>query len=90
VWRRYRGRLAGVVAGAAGIVIAAVVVLLSFGGDQITPGSGHSRDPLDATVRPRRSAAAQPPDGRQSGGLARAGHRYDLQGLKVLPGNDVY
>jgi hypothetical protein len=37
VWRRYRGRLAAVVAVAAAIITAAIVVPLSLGGGRITP-----------------------------------------------------
>jgi hypothetical protein len=37
VWRRYRGRLAAVVAVAAAIITAAIVIPLSLGGGRITP-----------------------------------------------------
>jgi len=44
-WRRYRGRLATVVAAAAAIITAAIVIPLSVGGGRITPGPSHSRNP---------------------------------------------
>jgi hypothetical protein len=92
VWRRYRGRLAGVVAVAAAIVIAAVVVPLGLGGGhQGTPAAVTVVIPLHATA-----AAKVIGDGAAT---ARATARpagpswtfeMTVHGLKVLPGNDVY
>ena len=85
-WRRYRGRLAAVVAVAAAIITAAIVVPLSLGGSQITVVI-----PLHATA-----AAKLIGDGAAT---ARATARpagpswtyvLSVQGLKMLPGNDVY
>ena len=91
VWRRYRGRLAGVVAVAAAIVIAAIVVPLSLGGGQITPAPVTVVIPLHATT-----AAKLIGDGAATGQATahQAGPSWTfdmtVHGLKVLPGNDVY
>jgi len=85
-WRRYRGRLAAVVAVAAAIITAAIVVPLSLGGASVTVAI-----PLHATA-----AAKLIGDGAATGqATARpAGPSWTyvltVQGLKVLPGNDVY
>lgn len=50
VWRRYRGRLAAVVAVAAAIIVAAVVVPLSLGGGRLTPAQAAVVIPLHATT----------------------------------------
>jgi hypothetical protein len=49
-WRRYRGRLAAVVAVAAAIITAAIVVPLSLGGGRITPAQATVVIPLHATA----------------------------------------
>jgi hypothetical protein len=86
VWRRYRGRLAGVVAVAAAIVIAAVVVPLSIGAGQITVVT-----PLHATAAAKLigdGAATGRATARQAG----PSWTFDMtvHGLKELPGNDFY
>ena len=50
VWRRYRGRLAAVVAVAAAIIAAAIVVPLSLGGGRLTPAQATVVIPLHATT----------------------------------------
>jgi hypothetical protein len=85
-WRRYRGRLAAVVAVAAAIVIAAVVVPLSLGAGQAPVVTS-----LHATAAAKligEGAAT----GRATARPAGPSWTYVLtvQGLKVLPGNDVY
>jgi hypothetical protein len=91
VWRRYRGRLAAVVAAAAAIITAAIVVPLSLGGSQITAASVTVVIPLHATA-----AAKLIGDGAATGRATarQAGPSWTVdmtvQGLKVLPGNDVY
>ena len=91
VWRRYRGRLAAVVAAAAAIITAAIVVPLSLGGSQITAASVTVVIPLHATT-----AAKLIGDGAATGRATarQAGPSWTVdmtvQGLKVLPGNDVY
>jgi anti-sigma-K factor RskA len=54
MWRRYRGRLAAVVAAAAAIITAAIVIPLSLGGGRITPAQatlgGGRITPAQATV----------------------------------------
>jgi hypothetical protein len=55
VWRRYRGRLAAVVASAAAIIIAAIVIPLSLGGGRITPAQATVVIPLHATDAAKRS-----------------------------------
>ncbi len=50
VWRRYRGRLAAVVAVAAAIITAAIVVPLNLGGGRITPAQATVVIPLYATT----------------------------------------
>lgn len=52
-WRRYRGRLAAVVAIAAAIITAAIVVPLSLGGGRITPAQATAVIPLHATTTAR-------------------------------------
>ena len=49
-WRRYRGRLAAVVAAAAAIITAAIVIPLSVGGGRITPAQATVVIPLHATA----------------------------------------
>ena len=49
-WRRYRGRLAAVVAVAAAIITAAIVIPLSVGGGRITPAQATVVIPLHATA----------------------------------------
>jgi len=49
-WRRYRGRLAAVVAAAAAIITAAIVLPLSLGGGRITPAQATVVIPLHATT----------------------------------------
>lgn len=49
-WRRYRGRLAAVVAAAAAIITAAIVLPLSLGGGRITPAQATVVIPLHATA----------------------------------------
>jgi Anti-sigma-K factor rskA, C-terminal len=49
-WRRYRGRLAAVVAAAAAIITAAIVIPLSLGGGRITPAQATVVIPLHATA----------------------------------------
>jgi hypothetical protein len=91
VWRRHRGRLAGVVAVAAAIVVAAVVVPLSIGGGQVTPAPVTVVTALHATA-----AAKLIGDGAATGRATarQAGPSWTIDmavhGLKVLPGNDVY
>ena len=50
VRRRYRGRLAAVVAAAAAIITAAIVLPLSLGGGRITPAQATAVIPLHATT----------------------------------------
>jgi hypothetical protein len=91
VWRRYRGRLAAVVAVAAAIVIAAVVVPLSLGGGQSTPAPVTVVIPLHATTAAKLigdGAATARATARQSGPSWT--FEMTVHGLKVLPGNDVY
>jgi hypothetical protein len=87
VWRRYRGRLAAVVAVAAAIITAAIVVPLSLGG----PTGVTVAIPLHATLAAKAfgvGAATGQATARQAG----ESWTFDLsvQGLKVLPGHDVY
>jgi hypothetical protein len=91
VWRRYQGRLAAAVAAAAAIITAAIVVPLSLGGSQTTAASVTVVTPLHAT------AAAEligdgAATGRATARQAGPSWTFDMtvQGLKVLPGNDVY
>jgi hypothetical protein len=49
-WRRYRGRLAAVIAAAAAIITAAIVIPLSVGGGRITPAQATAVIPLHATA----------------------------------------
>jgi len=91
VWRRYRGRLAAVVAVAAAIITAAIVVPLSLGGGQITPAPVTVVIPLHATAAAKLigdGAATARATARQAG----PSWTFDMtvHGLKVLPGNDVY
>ena len=91
VWRRYRGRLAAVVAAAAAIITAAIVIPLSLGGGQITPASATVVIPLHATAAAKLfgdGAATGRATARQVG----ESWTFDLtvHGLKALPGNDVY
>jgi hypothetical protein len=90
-WRRYRGRLAVVVAAAAAVIIAAIVVPLSLGGRQITAASVTVVIPLHATAAAELigdGAATARATARQAG----PSWTFDMtvQGLKVLPGNEVY
>ena len=91
VWRRYRGRLAAVVAVAAAIITAAIVVPLSLGGGPTTAAPVTVVIPLHATA-----AAKLIGDGAATGRATarQAGPSWTVdmtvQGLKVLPGNDVY
>jgi hypothetical protein len=50
VWRRYRGRLAAVVAAVAAIITAAIVVPLSLGGSRSTPAQATFVIPLHVTA----------------------------------------
>jgi hypothetical protein len=91
VWRRYRGRLAVVVAAAAAIIAAAIVVPLSLGGSQITAAPVTVVIPLHATAAAELigdGAATARATARQAG----PSWTFDMtvQGLKVLPGNEVY
>jgi anti-sigma-K factor RskA len=52
-WRRYRGRLAAVVAVAAAIITAAIVLPLSLGGGRIIPAQATAVIPLHATTAAR-------------------------------------
>jgi hypothetical protein len=91
VRRRYPGRLAAVVAAAAAIITAAVVVPLSLGGSQITPAPVTVVIPLHATAAARLTgdgAATARATARQAGPSWTVD--MTVQGLKVLPGNDVY
>ena len=74
VWRRYRGRLAAVVAAAAAIITAAIVIPLSLGGGRITPATATVTVviPLHATT-----AAKLIGDGAATG---RATARQDASG----------
>ena len=86
VWRRYRGRLAAVVAAAAAIITAAIVVPLSLGPTGVTVAI-----PLHATPAAKVfgvGAATGQATARQVG----ESWTFDLsvQGLKALPGHDVY
>ena len=86
VWRRYRGRLAAVVAAAAAIITAAIVVPLSLGPTGVTVAI-----PLHATLAAKAfgvGAATGQATARQVG----ESWTFDLsvQGLKALPGHDVY
>jgi Anti-sigma-K factor rskA, C-terminal len=72
VWRRYRSRLAAVVAVAAAIITAAIVVPLSLGGGRITPAQASAVIPLHATAAAERSG-----DGAATG---RAVARQDASG----------
>jgi hypothetical protein len=90
-WRRYRGRLAAVVAAAAAIITAAIVVPLSLGGNQITAAPVTVVIPLHATAAAKLigdGAATARATARQAG----PSWTFDMtvHGLKVLPGNDVY
>ena len=58
VWRRYRGRLATVVAVAAAIIAAAIVVPLSLGGGRLTPAQATVVIPLHATTAAKVSGFA--------------------------------
>ena len=87
VWRRYRGRLAAAVAAAAAVITAAIVVPLSLGG----PTGVTVAIPLHATLAAKAfgvGAATGQATARQVG----ESWTFDLsvQGLKALPGNDVY
>ena len=87
VWRRYRGRLAAVVAAAAAIITAAIVVPLSLGG----PTGVTVAIPLHATLAARAfgvGAATGQATARQVGESWT--FHLSVQGLKALPGNDVY
>jgi hypothetical protein len=91
VGRRYRGRLAAVVAAAAAIITAAVVIPLSLGGGRITPAPATVVIPLHATAAAKVfgvGAAAARATARQVG----ESWTFDLtvHGLKPLPGNDFY
>ena len=52
-WRRYRGRLAAVVAAAAAVIAAAIVLPLSLGGGRIAPAEATAVIPLHATTTAR-------------------------------------
>ena len=91
VWRRYRGRLAAVVAVAAAIITAAIVVPLSLGGGRITPAQATVVIPLHATLAAKQigyGAATGRATARQAG----ESWTFDLSvhGLKPLPGNEFY
>ncbi len=91
VWRRYRGRLAAVVAAAAAIITAAIVIPLSLGGGRITPAQATVVIPLHATAAAKVfgvGAATARATARQVG----ESWTFDLtvHGLKPLPGNDFY
>ena len=87
VWRRYRGRLAAVVAAAAAVITGAIAIPLSLLGS----GAPTVAIPLAATT-----AAKLLGDGAATGRATahQAGPSWTFQmtvhGLKVLPGNDVY
>jgi hypothetical protein len=88
VWRRYRGRLAAVIAAAAVIIVAAIVVPLSLSG-----GSAQATlvIPLHATAAGKAfgiGAAAGQATARQAG--ASWTFDLDVHGLKPLPPNEVY
>jgi hypothetical protein len=91
VGRRYRGRLAGVVAAAAAIIPAAIVIPLSLGGGRITPAPATVVIPLHATAAAKVfgvGAATARATARQVG----ESWTFDLtvHGLKPLAGNDFY
>ena len=87
VWRRYRGRLAAVVAAAAAIITAAIVVPLSLGG----PTGVTVAIPLHATLAAKAFGVGAA-TGRATARQAGESWTFDLsvQGLKALPGHDVY
>jgi hypothetical protein len=91
VWRRYRGRLATVVAAAAVIITAAIVIPLSLGGGRVTPAQATAVIPLHATAAAKVfgvGAATARATARQAG----ESWTFELtvHGLKPLPGNDFY
>ena len=93
VWRRYRGRLAAVVAVAAAIITAAIVIPLGLGGGRSTPATATVTvvTPLHATAAAKLigdGAATARATARQAG----PSWTFDMtvHGLKVLPGNEVY
>ena len=91
VWRRYRGRLAAVVAAAAAIITAAIVIPLSLGGGRITPDQATVVIPLHATAAAKVfgvGTATARATARQVG----ESWTFDLSvhGLKPLPGNEFY
>ncbi|MDQ2810939.1 MAG: hypothetical protein M3Z75_03415 [Actinomycetota bacterium] len=91
VWRRYRGRLAAVVAVAAAIIAAAIVIPLSLGEGRVTPAQATVVITLHATAAARVfgvDTATATATARQSG----ASWTFDLvvRGLKPLPGNEFY
>ena len=87
VWRRYRGRLAAVVAAAAAVITAAIVVPLSLGG----PTRVTVAIPLHATLAAKAFGVGAA-TGRATARQAGESWTFDLsvQGLKALPGHDVY
>jgi hypothetical protein len=91
VWRRYRGRLAAVVAAAAAIITAAIVIPLSLGGGLITPAQATVVIPLHATAAAKVfgvGAATARATARQVG----ESWTFELtvHGPRPLPGNDFY
>ena len=93
VWRRYRGRLAAVVAVAAAIITAAIVIPLGLGGGRSTPATATVTvvTSLHATAAAKLigdGAATARATARQAG----PSWTFDMtvHGLKVLPGNEVY
>ena len=93
VWRRYRGRIAAVVAAAAAIITAAIVIPLSLGGGRITPATATVTVviPLHATAAAKLIGDGTA-TGRATARPAGPSWTFDMtvHGLKVLPGNEVY
>jgi hypothetical protein len=90
-WRRYRGRLAAVVAVAAAIIIAAIAIPLSLGGGRITPIQATVVIPLHATAAAKVFGVGTA-TGRATARQVGESWTFDLsvRGLKPLPGNDFY
>jgi len=88
VWRRYRGRLAAVVAVAAAIIAAAIVVPLSLGRG---PAAVTVVIPLHATTAAKVFGAGAA-SGQATASQAGESWTFTLtvHGLKPLPGNEVY
>ncbi len=90
-WRRYRGRLAAVVAVAAAIITAAIVVPLGLGGGGATPAQATVVVPLHATTAAKVfgvGTATATATARQAGESWT--FQLTVHGLKPLPGNEFY